>query len=110
MASINGRLKGIIIMATNKIIGVVMKPVLKDQFTDRESGEVIKYTQLQLESVDEETNRIEIFRVSVSKAQTALLEGIEKIVGKRVDVPVTISSQNNVTRYRLAGMIQPATA
>ncbi len=108
MAPINGRLKGILNMATHNISNVVMKPLLEDQFTDRDSGEIIKYKQLQLESIDPETNRIEIFRVSVAKAQTALLEELPKIVGKKVDVPVSISSNNNVTRYRLAGMIKPA--
>jgi len=87
-----------------------MRPIIADSFTDKKTGEVIHYMQLQIESIDADSNRVEITRVSVPKDMRSVTAIEKNLLDKDVacDVDVT-SDQAGRIKYKLLSMPKPIT-
>jgi len=66
-------------------------------------GNTVNYRQLQVETIDE-SGRIEIITVSVPAKQYPQIQEYQKLQNKHVNIPVTVSTSNGKTKYRLYGM------
>ena len=88
-----------------KIMGI-MRPMIEDNFTDKSSGEVVDYKQLQIESEDEK-GRIEIDKVSLPKLQWDMVEDLKKLIGEIVTIPCSITrNQGGGMRTVLSGVVK----
>jgi len=65
-------------------------------------GNQVNYKQLQVETIDE-SGRIEIIPVSIPAAQYDQLAEYQKLQGKLVNIPVTVTTSNGKTKYRMYG-------
>ena len=81
-----------------------LRPMIEDDFTDKETGEIIEYKQIQLESEDEK-GRIQIDRVSINRKDWDSIDDIKKLEDNLVTVPCSITRTQTGMRTVLSGEV-----
>jgi len=87
------------------IITGKLRPIIEDSFSDRQSGEIVKYKQLQIETEDEK-GRIEIDKISFPKERWETLEDLQKLYGSVVKIPCQITKTQNGMRSVMSGEVK----
>lgn len=84
-----------------ELSGVKLRSPIKGSFKGADGG-MVNYQQLQVETIDQESGRIEIIAVSVPSNQYDRIHEYQKLQNKHVTIPVTVTTSNGKTKYRMA--------
>jgi hypothetical protein len=82
----------------------VLRPIIEDSFPDKNTGEIISYKQLQVESEDDQ-GRISIDRISIPKTEWETIDDMKKMIGTAVKLPCQITKNQNGMKTVLSGKI-----